>query len=71
MFISSNDVIEVETVDNCFTVEKWCEVKTDCGWKYASSICVGDRLCINDNNDSSYVIVSDIKVMSDGFKFYY
>lgn len=71
MFIASNDVIEVETVDNCFTVEKWCEVKTDCGWKYASSICVGDRLCINDNNDSSYVIVSDIKVMAGGFKFYY
>jgi DNA polymerase I-like protein with 3'-5' exonuclease and polymerase domains len=71
MFIASNDVIEVETIDNCFIVEKWCEVKTDCGWKYASSICVGDRLCINDNNDSLYVIVSDIKVMSDGFKFYY
>lgn len=54
MFVATNGEEYVEEIDNSFVVDRWCEVCTTDGWKYADKIEVGDRLITDDGE----VIVS-------------
>ena len=67
MFTATNKETLVEEKDNCFTVDRWCEVSTPDGWKYADRISVGDTLC----TDSDTIIVSSVTVNLDNIVIAY
>ena len=61
MFVATNEEIFVEETDNSFVVDRWCEVRTPKGWKYADRVRVGDYLVTDDGE----VIVSKRTVNKD------
>lgn len=65
MFIASNEILEVVEHDNSFIVDRWSEVNTLDGWKYADKVVVGDKLIVEDENIQYEVVVSRIKTLVD------
>ena len=56
MFKATDGETWVEEKDESFTVDRWCEVSTNNGWKYADKVNIGDTLKTDDGN----IIVSSI-----------
>ena len=64
MFVASNGESLVTEVDNSFIVNRWCEVNTPNGWKFADSVLVGDELLVTDDKEET-IIVSKIDTLVD------
>ncbi len=73
MFVASRGEELIEDVNNSFSVDRWCEVCTVTGWKYADVIKVGDCLAIDDDGVPSEIIVRKIDTVVDKNQiiFYY
>ena len=56
MFKATDGETWVEEKDESFTVDRWCEVSTNNGWKYADKVNIGDTL----KSDDGDIIVSSI-----------
>ena len=65
MFVATSKEEYVEETNNSFVVDRWCEVDTTKGWKYADSIVVGDILVINDDGMREEITVSRIDKLID------
>lgn len=63
MFVATNETLEVPETNNSFIVDKWLEVNTVNGWKYADAIVVGDKLSVIDNNTAVEIIVKRIETL--------
>ena len=57
MFVASQDSKVVTSNNDFFEVDKWCEVETPDGWKYADKLVVGDLLRIKDDQDEYVSII--------------
>ena len=55
----------VDESDNCFEIERWCEVPTDNGWKRASTLQVGDTLKLESNE---LVSIKSITLCENSYK---
>ena len=67
MFVATNREYSVQqTPDNTFLVNKFTEVETKDGWKFADKLVAGDLLVVGDNEfvkvDSIYVDVNRIEI---------
>ena len=74
MFKARTDESLVTSDDDCtFVVDRWCEVETPNGWKFADSISVGDSLQINDGGSIVTITVSKVETLIDKnlIKYYY
>ena len=67
MFIASSGEITVVEQNNCFIVDKWCEVQVPGGWKCANRVVVGDLLRTDDGD----IVVTDISTEKGSIKFYF
>ena len=65
MFVASNDTVEVIGTNDSFTVDKFSEVNTVDGWKYASCVSVGDKLVVDDDGERLEIIVRRIESLVD------
>ena len=62
----ATDVEEyVDEVDSSFTVDRWCEINTVDGWKYADTVVVGDTLVVEDSGKREEIIVSKVETLID------
>lgn len=61
MFVATSREYIVEDRDNCFLVNRWCEVETPCGFVSASRLQDGDVLLV-DNNET---VISKVEVLVD------
>ena len=65
-FIADKSEQVVRDDNNKFVVNKWCEVSTSDGWKFADSVQVGDILLVeDDNNKEVNIIVKKIENLVD------
>lgn len=78
MFRAQNDYVlmssDFSQQENCeyFSVDKWSEVETSNGWKYASDIVVGDIIKTkNDFDEDTTIIVNKIVVDNNHIIYYY
>jgi len=71
MFVASQETIEVSEINNSFTVDRWSEVNTVNGWKYADKIIVGDKLSVNDDGTNIEIIVKRIETLVDNNQIVY
>ena len=71
MFIASDDVVEVLENDRCFSVDRWSEVSTSDGWKYADKIAVGDKLIVTEDDAQLEIIVTKIENVVDNNRIVY
>ena len=69
-FIASANITEVDEIDNCFIVDRWCEVQTQNGWVYADKVKVGDLLSVIDTADNNSDIVTKIEILDTEIKIY-
>lgn len=67
MFVASNDETTVVEQNNCFIVDRWCEVQVPNGWKCADEVVVGDLLRTDDGD----VVVTNISIEKDSIKCYF
>jgi DNA polymerase-1 len=67
MFVATHGETIVEEKDDSFTVDRWCEVETPNGWRYADKIKSGDQLL----TDEGTVIISSIIINPDSIVFKY
>lgn len=65
MFIASNNITEVSDRDNTFTVDRWSEVNTAEGWKYADKITEGDILLVEEDSVQLRIIVTRVDTLID------
>lgn len=65
MFTATNEEKYIEETDNSFVVDRWCEVNTPNGWKYADTVVVGDILVVEDNGKREEIIVNKVKTLID------
>lgn len=64
MFIANNQQYYVDAEDS-IEVSVFVEVKTSEGWKWASSVTVGDTLILEDNGEEITVVISRIDKLID------
>ena len=64
MFVASNQQYYVDAEDS-IEVSAFVEVRTSEGWKYASSVTIGDTLILEDSGNDIAVIVSRIDKLID------
>jgi len=69
MFVATDKEEWVEETDNSFIVDRWCEVSTSKGWKYADEIKLGNILITDDGE----ITVNKIDTLIDKNQlvFYY
>ena len=65
MFVASDETVEVTEFDNSFIVDRWSEVNTVGGWKYADSVVVGDKLLVEEDGAQLEIIVSRVDTVVD------
>lgn len=65
MFKATDDKSYVDEQNNSFTVDRWCEVNTADGWKYATAVVIGDVLIVEENNVTAQIIVRNIDISVD------
>lgn len=65
MFIASNGVTEISEVNNSFTVDRFSEVNTVDGWKYASRVSIGDKLLVDDDGTQLEIFVKKVDTIVD------
>ena len=71
MFKATDDETYVNSIDNSFTVDRWCEVNTESGWKYADSVQAGDVLFVDEDGVTKKIIVSMVKTVVDNSRIVY
>lgn len=65
MFTASGKEIIVTDYNNTFEVDKWSEVETPSGWRYADSIHEGDQLRVMNNGKIVDIIVKKVEILVD------
>lgn len=71
MFVASNDTQDVMSVNNSFTVDRWCEVRTSNGWIYADCVKIGDVLLADSESGEVKILVNKIVVDKNQIIYYY
>lgn len=71
MFIASNEITYVFDNDNSFVVDRWAEVNTVDGWKYADKVGIGDKLLVEEDNVQLEIIVTKIHTIVDNNQIVY
>lgn len=65
MFKASDAEYKIPEQNHSFVVNQYVEVNTVDGWKYASAVCVDDKLIVDDEGIQCEIIVSRIERLVD------
>ena len=65
MFIASAGENYVEASNNCFIIDRFCEVNTSAGWKFADKVVIGDKLLVEEDGVQVEIFVTKIDNLVD------
>lgn len=68
MFKATDEENFVEEQNNSFTVDRWCEIETPSGWKYADEVKSGDELLTDEGTVIVSCVLTNLNNITFNFK---